>query len=138
MALGTARSNGEASPSSIMGAVTTGFPRNLVQRATLRRRRLVTIPHTVYPVRVLFGSMVLDATSFPTYGTGPVGVIEAGVVGGRLRLLVPPGLGLDARVDAGSRGRFSSEIGHEGEGPHVVLVAAVHVGSIDVEQWDPV
>ena len=119
--------------------MTADLPRHLPKKATLRRRRVVAVPHTVFPVRVLFGSMVLDATGYPTAGPGAVGVIEAGVVFGRLRVLLPPGLSVHRRIETHQQGRVFSEAPEVPRGsdePHVVLVAEIVRSTVSIEQWD--
>lgn len=124
---------------AIIGVVTAGLPRRLPLKATLRRRRVTAVPHTVLPVRILFGRMTVDATSFPTGGTGPVGVIEAGVIFGTLRIQVPAGLALHHRVETDRQGSVTSEVpevGRDAEEPHLVLVGEIVRATISVEQWD--
>jgi len=108
-------------------------------KATLRRRRVAAEPHTVLPVRVLFGRMTIDATGFPTGVSGVVGVVEAGVIFGTLRIQVPAGLALHQRVETHRQGSVTSEVlevGRDAQEPHLVLVGEIVRATISVEQWD--
>jgi len=101
-------------------------------RAILRRRLVRPMSHTLYVVLVVAGSLDLDASHFPQDLGWTVGLVDARVIGGRLRLWVPPGVDVVNTVRPGLLGRLVSEVGGDRRRAHVLLSGVVTAGSIEV------
>jgi hypothetical protein len=106
-------------------------------RAILRRRRMVPYSHSLYLVRVVLGSLVLDASRFPVDLGGTMGVIEAIVLGGRLEIVVPPGVEVRAVIRRGLGGRMSTAGESDHGSAHLLLRGTVALGRIDVRSVEP-
>ena len=105
--------------------------------AVLRRRRVVPHSHAVSVIRVLLGSMVVDASRLPVNLSGTVGLFEGLVIGGRLEIQVPPGLDVRSIVRRGVCGRVDM-IGVDQEGvAHIQIRVTVALGRIVVRSIDP-
>jgi len=88
--------------------------------------------YTLYVVRVIAGSLVLDASGFPRDAVGTVGVVHAAVIGGRLELWVPPEIDVILKVTERAYGRVISDVGQDRQHPHVLLNGVVMAGSIRI------
>ena len=107
-------------------------------RAILRRRRVVPYSHSLYLVTVVLGSLVIDASRLPADPGWTVGVIEAVVYGGRLLIVVPPGIEVRSTIDRGVGGRIGSVGDSHGANAHILLNGTVALGRIGVRSVDSV
>jgi len=89
---------------------------------------------TLYLVRVMAGSLVLDASGFPQDARRTVGVVHASVTGGRLQLWVPPDVDVVLNVTERAWGRVISEVGQDRRRAHIHLSGVVMAGTIRIAQ----
>lgn len=120
------------------GAVEVPIPLvRFFTRAVLCRRRVVPYSHSLYLARAVFGSLVIDASRFPADLGGTLGVIEAFVLGGRLEIVLPPGVGVRGKIRRGP----GASVGSIGEShddiAHIQLWATVVLGRVNVRSVDP-
>jgi len=85
----------------------------------------------------VLGSLVVDASRFPADLGGTLGVIEAFVLGGRLEVVLPPGVGVRGRIRRGPGARVSSIGESHDDIAHIQLWATVVLGRIDVRSAGP-
>ena len=105
-------------------------------RAILCRRRVVPYSHSWYLVRVVLGSLVTDASRFPADPGWTVGMIDVVVFGGRLEILVPPGVEVRSAIRHGVGGRTSLVGESHDDRAHILLAGTVTLGRINVRSVD--
>jgi hypothetical protein len=85
----------------------------------------------------MLGSLVVDASRFAADLGGTLGMIDAIVFGGRLEIVVPPGVEVRSSIRRSLGGRVDLPGEPHHDSAHILLSGTVVLGRIEVRSAGP-